>query len=293
MKKIILILLLFCVNQFAQVIDSSKTKIEYDALSAKAVLLEKNIIELKKLISFQQNKIDALASNLSIIQSNLQRIADSLNITISNVSSTTEKTQQQLGDINQTIMLRTIYWLVVVCIITLFGGVLFLLMRNKLSNSTKKLDLQITQTNESIHNEAIKLDSKLIEILQTQLSIMKKDPSAIGKSLSETDHKLPLKVGEEIHRMRKRLNSMPQEVKGLTALINSLERLEEEFNGSGYEIEELLGKKFIDGMKLEARFVDNPNIPKGEEIITNVLRPQINFNGVLIQVAKVEVGKSY
>jgi hypothetical protein len=39
--------------------------------------------------------------------------------------------------------------------------------------------------------------------------------------------------------------------------------------------------------------LDNPDIPKGEEIITDVLKPQINFQGVVIQTAKVEVSKSY
>ena len=86
---------------------------------------------------------------------------------------------------------------------------------------------------------------------------------------------------------------MPKDIKGLNALTNSLQRLEEEFNHTGYTIEELLGRKYIDGMKLEARFVDNPNLLKGEEIITDVLRPEIQYKGIVIQVAKVEVGKSY
>jgi len=30
-----------------------------------------------------------------------------------------------------------------------------------------------------------------------------------------------------------------------------------------YELEELLGRKYVDGMKIDARFVDNPDIPKG------------------------------
>ena len=51
-------------------------------------------------------------------------------------------------------------------------------------------------------------------------------------------------------------------------------------------------KKYVDGMKVEARFVDNPDIPKGEEVITEVLKPQINYKGVVIQTAKVEVSKS-
>ena len=54
-----------------------------------------------------------------------------------------------------------------------------------------------------------------------------------------------------------------------------------------------MGKRYVRGMQVEARFVDNPNIPKDEEIITDVLKPEIKYKGEVIQVAKVEVGKSY
>ena len=53
--------------------------------------------------------------------------------------------------------------------------------------------------------------------------------------------------------MRKRIENMPQDVKGLSALTNSLQRLEEEFNDSGYSLEELQGKKYVDGMKMAAK----------------------------------------
>jgi hypothetical protein len=145
----------------------------------------------------------------------------------------------------------------------------------------------------ALESEAIKLDSKLVEILQTQLTISEVERKAQGAVASEPDHRLPLKVGDEIHRMRKRIEYMPKDVRGLNALSNSLTRLEEEFNDNGYELEELLGTKYVDGMKIEARFVDNPDVPKGEEIITDVLRPRIKYRGQVIQIAKVEVGRSY
>ncbi|MBK6446353.1 MAG: hypothetical protein IPF81_13985 [Bacteroidetes bacterium] len=76
-----------------------------------------------------------------------------------------------------------------------------------------------------MQNEAIKLDSKLVEILQSQLSILKEERKTKGTPTAEADHKLPLKVGEEIHRMRKRIENMPQDVKGLSALTNSLAKV--------------------------------------------------------------------
>lgn len=299
MKKhlISISLLLLCLNIVAQKPDSILTKSEFHSeiskLTGKIKMLEKINSDLQQSNLIQKKQIDSISLQLSVANSNIHQIADSLHITVTNVSSSNKQTQSQIQDINQTITNRTLYWIIGILAVALLSVIVFFVLRNKLSSSTKDLDSQIAKTNATLQNEAIKLDSKLVEILQSQLSILKEERKTKGTATAEADHKLPLKVGEEIHRMRKRIENMPQDVKGLSALTNSLQRLEEEFNDSGYSIEDLQGKKYVDGMKLEARFVDNPDIPKGEEIITDVLRPEIKYKGVVIQVAKVEVGKSY
>lgn len=299
MKKLKLaaVLILTSVTLFAQSKDSVITKSEFHSvvlnLTGKIKVLEKSNTDLLKKNTVQKKQIDGIALQLKDAQSNIQQIADSLNITISNVSSTNKKTQSQIQDISQSISSRTLYWIIGIVFLSLVCAIVFLILRNKLTSSTRSFDSQLAKTNETLQTEAIKLDSKLVEILQTQLTILKEESKAKGTKSKEVDHKLPLKVGDEIHRMRKRIENMPQDIKGLNALTNSLQRLEDEFNESGYEIEDLMGRKYVDGMKMEARFVDDPNIPKGEEIITDVLRPQIMFKCSVIQVAKVEVGKSY
>ena len=298
MKKNIFIipLILFCAHAFAQSVDSILTKsqfnLEFSKLTYKIKILEKSNSDLLLINTIQKKQINNIATQLSVTQSNIQLIADSLHITVRDVSSSNKQTQIQIQDINQTITNRTLYWIIGILAVTLMSVIVFFVLRHKLSSSTKDLDLQIAMTNSNLQNEAIKLDSKLIEILQSQLIILKEERKTNVIVATEADHKLPLKVGEEIHRMRKRIENMPQDVKGISALTNSLQRLEEEFNESGYSIEDLQGKKYVDGMKVEARFVDNPDIPKGEEIITDVLRPEIKYKDIVIQVAKVEVGKS-
>ena len=291
-------LLLFCYCSFAQAPDSIMTKSKFQSeiskLTSKIKTLEKNNSDLLQRSSIQKKQIDSISSQLSEALSNIQQIADSLHITVTNVSSSNKQTQSQIQDINQTITNRTLYWVIGILAVALLSVVVFLVLRNNLSSSTNNLDSQILNTNkliEQIQEKSVKIHSELVQILSTQFSFAKEERK--GTATAEADHKLPLKVGEEIHRMRKRIENMPQDVKGLSALTNSLQRLEEEFNDSGYTIEDLLNKKYVDGMKVEARFVDNPHIPKGKEIITDVLRPEIKYKGVVIQVAKVEVGKSY
>jgi len=89
--------------------------------------------------------------------------------------------------------------------------------------------------------------------------------------------------------MRKRIENMPPDIKGIGALKNSLQRLEEAFDHQGYEIVDLLGKAFTEGLTVHARFVPSDELGPGEQVITKVIQPQINFEGVLIQVAEVEV----
>jgi chromosome segregation ATPase len=273
----------------------SEARSQIDQLSRDLSELKRSNRELQRTVALQKEQIDALTKQLSNSQSEISKMSDSLRTTASDVSSVSQQTQGQIQDINHTISNRTLYWIIGILIVVLLSLVSFFTLRTRQTTSARNLDSQIAKTRqalEGLESEAMKLDAKLIEILQSQLSIAEVERRAPDAVASEPDHRLPLKVGDEIHRMRKRIAYMPQDVKGLSALSNSLKRLEEEFNDNGYELEDLLGKKYVDGMKIEARFVDNPDIPKGEEIITEVLRPPIKYKGEVIQFAKVEVGRS-
>jgi outer membrane murein-binding lipoprotein Lpp len=273
--------------------NQSEIRSRITQLSRDMNALKRSNDELQRTAAQQRQQIENLTKQLSTAQQEVTRTAESLRTTDSKVISASKETQGQIQGINQAISTRTLYWIIGILVVALLSVFSFFTLRKRLASNAKDLHSQITRTKDALEAEAIKLDSKLVEILQTQLSISEVERNIKPVTGSDMDHRLPLKVGDEIHRMRKRIAYMPQEVKGLGALSNSLKRLEEEFNDNGYELEELLGTKYVDGMKIEARFVDNPDIPAGEEIITDVLRPRIKYKGQVIQIAKVEVGKSY
>ena len=106
---------------------------------------------------------------------------------------------------------------------------------------------------------------------------------------SGPNHNLALAVGNEIFRIRKRLKKMPKNIKGVKPIQHALDRLESVFNENGYTLLELEGKPYSDGLNVNADFVTSNEIDQGEQIITLVIKPQINFNGVLIQQADIEV----
>lgn len=105
----------------------------------------------------------------------------------------------------------------------------------------------------------------------------------------ETNNSLAFKVADEITRMRQRLASMPADINGITQLLKSLDRLEEELNLLEYEMPVLLNTTFDDGMTVKARFIPSESMKPGEKIITKIIKPQINYKGQLVQIGEVEV----
>jgi len=253
--------------------------------------------ELQKAVSSQKDQIEELNKKLSEVQSELENVSTTSNSSIATLSNEKGEVSDRVSEIENTLsrskLLFTLLWLALA--ISGIAGFLFFFRKTAkmaVSDETLKVNT-VADVDLNSLSEANTRDIAFLDVLERTYSLLReraKSDSGISETL---DHRLPLKVGDEIHRMRKRIENMPQEVKGLGALKNSLNRLEEEINEAGYVMVDLLGKDYSDGLMCEARFVEDPTVPPGRELITDVLKPQINHNGQVIQVAKIEVGKSY
>jgi peptidoglycan hydrolase CwlO-like protein len=351
MKRCLLIFLLlfgtfFGTKTFAQTVYSDSTQLKIGDLEDRVSDLEAANDDLTATIEAQKKHIAQIDSQLMVTQANVQHIADSLNITVSKVSDVDKLTQSQITGLNKSLSAKSRYWLMGILSLALLSLIVFLFLRRKMTSNAAKLDSQITQTketldsqitqtNEAIQTESQKVDSKLVEIqksnvslhyesillksklgeiaqtnevmqaegikldseivavLTVQMEALKKERGEKGKDKDKdkVDHKLPKKVGDEVYRIKKRIEILPKKIKGITALKNSLQKLEDEFTALGYTIEEMLGKKYDPKAKVEVKFVENPDILVGDEIITDIIHPQIAYKGKVIQNAKIEVSK--
>jgi hypothetical protein len=52
---------------------------------------------------------------------------------------------------------------------------------------------------------------------------------------------------------------------------------------------DLLNKPYDEGMTVSAKFRRDNKLKQGEQIITGIIKPQVNYNNVIIQEAQVEV----
>ena len=55
---------------------------------------------------------------------------------------------------------------------------------------------------------------------------------------------------------------------------------------------DMLGLPFKEGMKAIVNFEWDENLKEGEQIITNIVKPQVNYNGVMIQTAQITVSQN-
>lgn len=142
-----------------------------------------------------------------------------------------------------------------------------------------------------MQEESIKLGNKLVEIAEQQLTALKTATSAKAPT-GERDHSLTLKVADEIVRIEMNLSRMDASVKGYKQLSKAVQKIKDNFSANGYEIVDMLGKPYIAGMKAAVTFVTDESLEQGKQIITRIIKPQINYKGQMIQAAEIEVSQA-
>jgi DNA repair exonuclease SbcCD ATPase subunit len=251
--------------------------------------LKKQFGELAASGKLQQQKLSELNVKLNVLEGRQTTLGGSLD-------QLSRDTEQKTQTIDQTIMSRSKwYGAAIAALLLLLGGCYWYLRRRNdaseqsLTAQVKSAMETVRSTDEKIAKSDTALADSLFEILN-KLKVQEMSASANGQSKpAEVDHNLPLKLADEIHRMRKRLASLPEDTKGLTPLQKSLERLESELSEQGYEIVDHTGMAYTENLSVKARFVPSDDLGPDQKIISKVVTPQVNYKGVMIRMADIEV----
>jgi hypothetical protein len=166
----------------------------------------------------------------------------------------------------------------------------WLLSKRQKTDKTEVVE-QLQKTKSSIEESLVKEFGKQTNLIESELQLLaqQKTSSPISSN-AEPDHSLALKVASEINLIERNINLMDKGTKGLKQLERSVGKLKDNLSANGYEMPELLGKQYHQGMKvIVTSSIPDENLDKGSEIITKVLIPQVNFNDKMIQTAQIEV----
>jgi hypothetical protein len=215
------------------------------------------------------------------------------NMTLQAMAKKFELEIQQLGDksnsdfstLSKRLSNYSLYWILAIILIVLFPTILFTWLKGRLTMVKTDLSDQIKNSSEAIREDILKLDNQVFWSLDFQ----KKHSKTVQNESENIDHSLALKVADEIIRIQKNLSSMDPDTKGVKQLEFAVERIQDNFTENGYEMVELLNRPYDQGMKVSAKFKPDSNLKRGEQIITRIIKPQVNYNDVIIQEAQVEV----
>jgi hypothetical protein len=145
----------------------------------------------------------------------------------------------------------------------------------------------LEKTKSSVEEKLVKEFAKQAEIMGSLTKTLQATPTVAN---AEPDHSLALKLADEITLMERNISLMDSSTKGLKQLNRSIGKLKDNLAANGYEIPELLGKPYNEGLKaIITNTIQDENLEKGVELISKIIKPQVNFNDKMIQAAQIEV----
>ncbi|MBN8707338.1 MAG: septum formation initiator [Bacteroidetes bacterium] len=258
--------------------ENNRMKQEIRTVNSKLLIANKSIDSLRKKTQENSNAISQTANELGI-----------------KIKETGDKNEDKITEVSVSLSKTSLYGIIGVLSAILLSGLLYwLLSKRQQTDKTDFID-QLNKTKSSIEESLVKEFGKQTELMDLQLHLIEQQKTTLQATPSaEPDHSLALKVASEINLIERNINLMDSKTKGLRQLQASVGKLKDNLSANGYEMPELLGKPFNQGMRvIVATSIPDENLEKGAELITKILIPQVNYNDKMIQTAQIEVSVGY
>ena len=233
----------------------------------------------------QENIIDSLNQ---LIQTNSKNIVTNSTELGTKIKQTDDNANSKISELDSNLSKNRLYWIIATLATLILGGLVYWLLGKRIQSNKTDVETQIKNTKTALEEESVKLDNKLVEVLTKQLDVIKTDQLS-GKQTNENDHSLVLKVADRLTAMETNHYRMDPKTKGLKQLVRAVKSIKENYLSSGYEIVEMIGQEYKEGLNVTANFIPSEDIETGKRVITRIIKPQVNFNEKMIQAAQIEV----
>lgn len=295
-KKILLvmIILLASVGMYAQS-DNTATeelkkelqtvKNELQTLRSETRKLKSEATTLQTQLTTALETIESLKKSLQINSQAIRETADQLGVKITSAETAANQQFQKVG---RSVSNTTLYVVIVFLSAVILSILLFWRLNKRQKTDKSAIIEQLGKTKADIEENLVNELGKEVELLDTKL----KDRQAAILNVPEVepDHSLALKVASEINLIERNTRLMKEDTKGLKQLRKSIDTLKDNLAANGYDVPQLLGKEFHEGMKvIVINSVFDESLENDAEIITKVIIPQVNYNGKMIQAAQIEI----
>lgn len=298
MYRIIFSILLICGLSITATAAEHDSK-EYKGLNTRIEAAEAGIRNMSLQCAENARMLYAANDTISMLRAKV----DSLGVLCSQIGETQsndrkhteskfQATDSAVSTNQSTLRSRSIWGGAIVLAIIAAIAAVTVWLTKRIKSGYSSID-EVRKAQERMQEESIKLDNRLMEIIDQQLNTAKAIQAATpNTSTAAPDHSLAMKVADEIVRIELNLSRMDSSIRGYKQLSKAVERIKNNFMAKGYEIIDMLGKPYNEGMKVTANFVVDENLKEGEQIITSITKPQINYNGKMIQAAQITVSQN-
>lgn len=275
-------------------------KVKQERLSNEIVVLTNKNTKSESRISALEDENANLRTKIDSLENEDKRLQDNQRADKNELTSIIGKTNDKVQATEDILSSRTLWGVCGIILLVLALASTVFAFWKKFKSGTSSIDdvrkaqssLETAQENirkaqEKMQEETIQLDNKLIEILSNQ-------PVAAPTTAEngEVDHSLTLKVADEIVKIEMNLSRMDENIKGYKQLSRGVQRIKDNFKANDYEIIDMLGKPYQPGMKAAVTFVTDENLEPGQQIISRIIKPQVNYKQVMIQAAQIEVSQA-
>lgn len=266
--------------------------VELQQILKKEVQIRKSLnseLSIQKRILNQQNStIDSLCNIVNQNKENIKITADNLGLKI-NETNQNLSYKAESSDVND----RTLWGSVLILVVIILSCIVYILLHKKINKGKEDV--------EALKEKAEKLNEEILNKFAHELTEMQKMSSTLTtlaqvtnntKGGGDEDHSLIKLLADRITFMEMTLFKMDPKVRGYKQLSKSIIQMKDNLMANGYEIVDMLGKPYNDGMKVTANFIEDEELESGKQIITGIIKPQINYKGKMIQAAQITVSQN-
>lgn len=281
----------------ASQINNDKYDSLFKAVNARNLSLSKQLIRLEKnnnksIDNIKRELINKIDADGELFKSSSSKLENKI-ISIQKDSDNGDK--QMKHEVSQKVV-YAVFGLIILLVIII---IIYVFLVKKMKSSDKNIFNEFASSRKIMEEEAVRLDNKLANFLEKQLILLQNQEESKSNNSNvistsktiEQDHSLALKVADEIIRIEKNLLGMEDGIKGKKQLNASVGRIRSNFQANGYEIVDMLNKPYSEGMKVEANFRTDEGLGSDEQIITRIIKPQVNYKGIMIKAAQIEVSQ--
>ena len=266
---------------------------EVQRLNSELNTVKSNVATLTRQVSGVKVKQDSTQANLKATKQEVESVKSDFSQKTMALGDSIGTTNGKLVKTSKDMNSRSLLGLIGIVLALLSAAAIYYALKKKIKRGQSAIE-SIKEAQNKLNEESIKLDNQLVEIMNKQLDVQKETAKTAPSSSNANaiDHSLALKVADEIVRIELNLSRMDSSVKGYKQLSKAVERIKNNFLAQGYEISDMLGMPYNEGMRINADFVIDENLPLGSRTITSITKPQVLYNGEMIQKAIVTISQN-